>query len=142
MHATVWSALGFTAGIMIGTGIAVRRGTRVLDPRSKDRLLGAALILIALISTAQSLVFQRHQADVTKCQARYNEAFQKSLVIRGNISEEDRRNTVNMISELLGSTKSEQARAALERYVNTNAELERRRRNSPFPELASRNCKR
>lgn len=140
VNAVVWSALGLTVGIIIGTGIRVRFIGRPLDRQGRDRLVGAALIAIALISTAQSLVFQRHQREVQDCQTRYNEEFQKNLKERSDIADRDRKNLTDTFAGILSSKDPAKSRKILEEYINTNKELTKERNASALPSKTSAVC--
>lgn len=141
VNAMVWSALGLTVGIIIGMGIRVKYIGKPLDRQGRDRLAGAILILIALISTAQSLVFQRHQSEVQDCQTRYNIAFQKSLKERAATTDRDRKNLTDTLAGILASTDRAQSRSILEEYVKTNKKLTEEREASKLPTKTGASCR-
>lgn len=140
VNAIVWSALGLTVGIIIGTGIRIKFLSRPLDRTGRDRLAGAVLIAIALISTAQSLVFQRHQREVEQCQTRYNIAFQKGLQDRQEISDRDRQNLTTTLTKLLQAKEPEDSRKILEEYIETNKRLTQEREQTTLPEQTGASC--
>lgn len=140
VNAMVWSALGLTVGIMIGTGIRVKFIGRPLDAQGRDRLAAAVLIAIALISTAQSLVFQRHQGEIQDCQTRYNVAFQKNLQERAEIADRDRKNLTDTLAGILESNDPERSRKILEEYIATNKKLNAERNASAVPRKTGASC--
>lgn len=140
VNAMVWSALGLVVGFMLGMGWRAKFKPNRLTERGRERLVGAALIALALGSTAQSLVYQRHQSNITRCQTRYNEEFQRTLQERAGTSERDRRNTYDMVNGVLVAKEPAEARKAIERYVAINREIEDKRKTQKFPERTGRVC--
>lgn len=134
-NALVYSALGFTAGIIVGLGIKTRFNIKILDQRMRERLLGAVLILIALASQAQGLWFQRHQRGVTSCQVQESEDFRQKLRDRGEIANRDRKNINDLISGVLTLKPGdrENGRRILQTYVDKNNQLDKERANNSLP---------
>lgn len=142
-NALVYSALGFIVGVIVGLGVRSRFKIKLLDRRARERLLGAILIFIALVSQAQSLWFQRHQRDVTSCQVRYNERFNSTLQERTDIANRDRKNINDMIAGVMALTPGdrERGRQILQTYLDNNKKLDTERRDSRYPRPASQTCK-
>jgi hypothetical protein len=142
VNATVWSALGFVAGIIVGTGIRIQFLGKALDARGRDRLLGAALISIALVSTIQSLAFQRQQRSITDCQSRYNEQYQAALQERAKNADRDRNNTNEMVRSVLSAPDRTTSRSALEKYIQVNDRLAQQRQGLKLPTSTGADCER
>lgn len=141
VNSSVWSGIGLLIGYLVGSGVRVRIYHMRLSRGDMDRVIGAILILIAFISTAQSLVFQRHQRDVTNCQARINIQTQEIITARGRIADGDRANISRLIREVSSLKPGDQAagRKVLTRYIAEDQRLGDERRKLPFPN--TRQCK-
>jgi hypothetical protein len=141
VNAMVWSALGLVVGFILGMGWRVKFKLKMLTERGRERMVGAFLIALALGSMAQSLVYQRHQSQITNCQTRYNEEFQKTLQERAATSERDRKNTFDMVQGVMTAKDREQARAAIGNYIKINQEIEAKRSQQRFPQRTGRVCR-
>src|SRR5688572_11264512 len=141
INAMVWSSLGLVVGFMMGMGWRVGFRLGRLNERGRERMVGAFLIALALGSTAQSLVYQKHQSDITDCQTRYNEDFQKTLRERAASAERDRRNTFNMVKGVLQAKDRAVARKAIEDYVKINEQIEAERQKQKYPVQTGRVCR-
>lgn len=141
VNAMVWSGLGLVVGFMLGMGWRVKFQARLLTERSRERMVGAALIALALASTAQSLVYQRHQSDITDCQTRYNEEFQKTLRERAATADQDRLNTYTMVRGAIEGRDVAARRQAITNYIKINEEITEARRKQQFPRNTGRVCR-
>lgn len=141
VNSSVWSGIGLLFGYLVGSGVRLRIYHVRLSRTDMDRMIGAILILIAFISTAQSLVFQRHQRDVTTCQARINIKVQETIAARGKIADGDRANISRLIREVSSIKPGDRAagRKALTRYIVEDRRLGDERRKLPFP--STRQCR-
>lgn len=141
VNAMVWSALGLVVGFILGMGYRVKFKLNRLSEIRRERLVGAALIALALASTAQSLVYQRHQSDVTNCQTRYNEEFQRTLRERAATADRDRLNTYYMVKGVMEGRDNVARRQAITNYIKVNEEIEQRRKRQQFPRNTGRVCR-
>jgi hypothetical protein len=142
----------FTAGLVIGFLVGrLRREireirevvvdgeppTRVRHHRSGrlgERALGVIVLLLAVATVVQGIVFERQQARVTACQTRFVDDFTDALRVRDRIADEGRENAredrdsiSKWLQDLLAADPADRQRIT-EEYLAGRTQLAKERR--------------
>lgn len=153
-----WSGVGFLLGWIVAS---MRRDVTVIKETVVDeeppppqghtlettgeratRVLGVAMIALAIITVVQGHLASSRLADVTDCQAEYNNQFSKVMTLRVDLADQDRKALQNMLVQLYRQRGSEQARLkTFQRWVRTVERTERQRQLNPLPETPEGDCR-
>jgi hypothetical protein len=117
-----------------GPGGVGGRGGRATSHWWGQRAIGVVVILLAIATVAQAVVFERQQARLAACQTRFVEDFTAALRTRAQIGEEDRANLNTLIRDVI-TAQPGRARDVLAVYLQRQAELEGQRKAVPLPTL-------
>lgn len=101
------------------------------------RLLGWAMLFLALLTVGTGLYVQAQMRKQTSCQANYNQAFVEQLKARSEITDDDRKSLAELVQSVSTSRSRAQSAAALKKYLETKAENDKQRAAHPLPDLPS-----
>lgn len=128
------------AGGTGGTGGVGGRGGRGGRPAFRgQRSVGFIVIVLAVATVVQAVVFERQQAIITTCQARFVQDVTDALRVRAEIADQDRANLNELVKAVLAAQPGT-SRNVLSDYLARQAELDQQRRAVPLPNLP-RECR-
>lgn len=106
---------------------------RTLKP-TPQRILGAVLVIMSVISVSVVAVQTERLSEVTECQAEYNSAYTKGLEQRSNAARRERQAQRDFLTSFLTKRLTEaQGRAVFERYLNSLDSADREREAARVP---------
>jgi hypothetical protein len=113
-----------------------RRWLGWLDTPTATRVLQ----VVAVISLGLGLVVGAQTAQLTRCQADYAEASNANSRERTAAAEADRKAIDDMVKAIAGAKAGPDIRVALENYLRTRAENDKKRAANPLPKPPSTEC--
>ena len=97
--------------------VELRRKAREWQP-AVQKWVGVVLIMLSLASVIVVAVYSSRLADVTECQAQYNNAYTKAIEARSLAARNERQAMRQLLLTFLGGPITpEQARAAMNTYL-------------------------
>lgn len=143
MHSGAWSLAGFLLGWLLG-----QFGRRVLGdhddgvvvmkrrPITVERLLGAVMVVLAVVTLVTAAIAARQLQDATACQSRYNVALEAVLEARTLSTTHMRQAQREFIAALStpDAIENPKTRAALDRYRAAIEHDDQVRTQTPLPD--------
>lgn len=100
-----------------------------------QKWIGVVLVVLSLASVIVVAVYSSRLADVTECQAQYNDAYTKAIEARSFAARDERQAMRELILTFLGRPITPQeARAAMDRYVKKLDEADLARDRAQIPD--------
>jgi uncharacterized protein HemX len=148
VNSAAWSAAGFLIGTLFTRGAKEVHEIReaVVEDDSKqhrhapptNRLIGIVVVILAVITVANSAYFTWQQQQVSDCQADVNSQFIEALKSRSSTADDDRTALKELATTIVNHP--EQAGEALQDYVSTLKASDKERKRNPLPPLPEETC--
>jgi hypothetical protein len=100
-------------------------------------------VVVAIIVFGSALYLAWFSFDnrrISECQTEYNTRVAEVTNRRAQIAQEDRISLVTLIRRVTETTNRQRSRAAVVEYLQTQDELDRKRRANPIPKLPEGAC--
>lgn len=97
-----------------------------------------AVVVIALITVAQTAWFSYEQRQEAACQTQINRQFLDVIKERSETNESDRENVAKMVEDIVKAKSGKETRKALDRYLTTKQQIDAKRERLPYPDVENR----
>lgn len=130
-------------------GAVLKLGEKSMESPSgwQGRLLGVFVLVMTLVTVTSTIYTNSqtrqnsdHDKRVTACQAQYNRDFAQAVTLRGKYADEDRLALYRMITTIISGSTPEIRQKAVTDWVLNSQKNDQLRKNTPLPNLDTRNC--
>lgn len=98
-------------------------------------------MVLALVSLLQIGWFSYKSRQISNCQTAYNFNVAQVVDLRSQFADRDRNSLTSFIRTVAQAKTREESKAALDKYLATQDELEKQRDEHPIPKLPPGRCR-